>query len=319
MPQSADVRAVGEFAASRYGTFTMSQAAEKGLTRNDLRRLHRDGVIEWLRPNVWRFAGQRIGWKHDLYAATLDVRAVASHSSSAALHRVEGLESPPDEHEIVCHHSAPIRMPGVLVHRTRWLPSADVIEVDGINCTTVARTICDLAPRLEPQRLVRCIDDIQRRDVSMLWLIERAMKLHSGSRSGPRQILDIVRRRLGGYVVPESWFERLLDHCLQSSLLGEVVRQHVLREPSGAFVARFDLAVPWAKLGIEAHSRSFHLGEAAERYDEDRDMRVTKQGWEITYLGFAATRAPGAVRRDLEQIVERRMTDLGLRPPSAAA
>ncbi len=319
MPQSADVRAVGEFAASRYGTFTMSQAAENGLTRNDLRRLERDGIVERIRPSVWRFAGQPIGWKHRLHAATVGVRAVSAFASATAMHGVDGMDAPPDQLEILCHHSAAVTSATALVHKTRWLPNADVIEVDGIMCTTLARTLCDMAPRLDDRQLVRFVDDIQRRDVSLLWIIERALKLRSGTRSGPTRVLDVVRRRLGGYVVPESWFERLLSECLRSPLLGDIVRQHVLRDPSGAFIARFDLAIPWAQLGIEGHSRSFHLGEAAERYDEDRDMRAAQQGWEITYLGFAATRNPSAVRRDIELIVRRRMADLDLRPLSATA
>jgi very-short-patch-repair endonuclease len=134
-------------------------------------------------------------------------------------------------------------------------------------------------------------------------------------RAGPSMVLDIVRRRIGGYKVPESVFERMLAECLKSPLLSGIVRQHRLLDANGDFVCRFDFAVPWAKVGIEAHSRSYHLGELVERYDEHRDMRAAKEGWETVYLGFAATRSPERVRHDVEQIVQRRIHDLGLLPP----
>jgi len=83
-------------------------------------------------------------------------------------------------------------------------------------------------------------------------------------------------------------------------------------------VARFDLALPWVRLGIEGHSRSYDLGELAEQYDEDRDIRAPQQGWESAYLGHAATRSLWAVCRDVELIVLRRAADLGINLPNAA-
>ena len=182
--------------------------------------------------------------------------------------------------------------------------------VDGIPCTTLARTIIDVAPILTTAELVRAIDDVQRRNVSMRWLLQRASLLQRPGRSGPAEVIDIVRRRLDGYRVPESWFERLLCQSLRSPILSGLERQFVLCDAGGSFVARFDLGLPWLRLGIEGHSRSFHLGEHAERYDEDRDIRAAKEGWDIQYLGFAATRSPERVLRDIEQIVVRRAEDL---------
>jgi len=319
MPTCADVRALGEFAAARHGTFDVSQAAANGVSKTVIARLERDGVIVRVRKGVYRFAGVALDWRADTYAACLGHRVVAAHATAAALHRLDGQTSPPDLPELLCHHFAAVDVPGALVRRSRSIPRADVIQIDGIPCTTLARTIIDLAPLVSGDDLIRMIDDIQRRGVSMAWVLERAHRLRVVGRSGPREVMDVVRRRLNGYVVPESWFERLVGRCLRSPLLEGIVRQHVLTTPEGEFVARFDLAVPWVRLGIEAHSRSFHLGELVEHYDEDRDMRAAKQGWEITYLGFAATRSPAAVCYDLEQIVARRAADLGLVSPSAAA
>ncbi len=72
--------------------------------------------------------------------------------------------------------------------------------------------------------------------------------------------------------------------------------------------------IPRLRLGFEGHSRSYHLGERAEHYDEDRDIEAAKVGWELVYLGFAATRFVDQVRRDMEEIAVRRSADLGLAP-----
>ena len=318
MPISANVRALGEFAASRHGTFDLSQAAANDISKSVISRLLRDGAITRVRGGVYRFAGLPDDWRAATYGACLGLRIVASHRTAAALHGLEGMSRPPEMPELLCHHRFPVEVPGALVRRSRSVPNADVTVVDQIRCTTLARTLIDLASLVTPDELVRMVDDVQRRGSSMSWLLDRATKLQQTGRSGPTRIVEIARRRLDGYVVPESWFERTLGRCLRSPLLEGIVRQHELRTDAGEFVARFDLAVPWARLGIEGHSRSFHLGEAAERYDEDRDIRSAQQGWEIAYLGFAATKAPAAVCHDVELIVQRRMRDLGLVCPSAA-
>ena len=315
MPQRADLRAVGEFAASRHGVFTLSQAADRGTTRRDIAMFERLGVVERVRENVWRFIAYPPTWRHRLAAATVGTEAVASRLSAAALHRVDGLTTPPAEPELLCAVIRRVAIPGVCVQRTRDLPPGDIIEVDGIRCTTLARMLCDIAAVVDPSQLVRAVDHVQRSGASLGWLLQRATDLSKRGRSGPPLVADLVRRRMGGYRPPESYFERLLGECLRSPLLPGLVRQHTLLTAGGLFVARFDLALPWARLGIEGHSRSYHLGELAERYDEDRDMRAGKEGWAIAYLGFAATRAPQSVRRDIEQLVQRRATDLGVSPP----
>jgi hypothetical protein len=241
MPTSVDMRALGGFAASHHGTFTSSQAACNGVSRNDLVRLQRDGSVIRIRRGVYRLAARA---------------------------------------DIACHHHAAVDLPDVTSHRTSWLPKSDVTEIDGIPCTTLIRAIIDLAGIVDDATLIRIVDDAQRRRIDMSCLLQQATMMLATGRSGPSNVIDIVRRRLDGYSVPESWFERLLSMGLRSPALKGIVRQHELRTPTGLFVARFDLAVPAVRLGIEGHSRSFHLGEAVERYDENRDTRAGQLIWQ---------------------------------------
>jgi hypothetical protein len=317
MPESADVRAVGEFVASRHGVCTRTEASEKGLSKNDVARLIRDGAVEPLGRLVLRFTSYPKTWRQTVYAATIGGNAVASHRTAAALHRLDGIE--PDETDITVTvpQETRSRRPGVVIHRSLDLAADDIIEVDLIRCTTIARTICDLANDrgVSEDTLIRVIDDVQRRSISMRWLLQTAERLQRRGRIGPDRVIAIVSRRLDGYRVPDSWFERLLERCLQSPVLRAIERQYVLRDCQGNFVARFDLALPWLRLGLEGHSRSFHLGERVESHDEDRDLRATAEGWEVVYLGFAATKSPKAVCVMIEKIATRRASDLGLAPP----
>jgi hypothetical protein len=319
MPRTADVRALGEFAASRYGVVTITQAAALDISAASIGRLIRDGALERVRPGVFRFTASPPTWRQTLMGATIDGHAVARTLSAAAVHSLDGFTEPPPAPEILCEHGTSVRCAGALVARTRAFDPADLTVVDGIACTTIARTIIDLAPSVGADGLTRLLDDAQRRRVSLQWITARANELAARGRRGPREVLDAVQRRADGYRPPDSWFERLLAASLRSPILVGLVRQFELCDRRGRFVARFDLALPVVRLGIEGHSRSFHLGESAERYDEDRDIRTAKVGWDIHYLGFGATRSPERACADLEEVVVRRALDLGLPIPGTLA
>ncbi len=66
MPNCADMRALGAFAASHLGTFRHLEAATNGINRNDLTRLLRDHAVVRVRQGVYRFADVDVGWKHEL-------------------------------------------------------------------------------------------------------------------------------------------------------------------------------------------------------------------------------------------------------------
>jgi hypothetical protein len=72
-------------------------------------------------------------------------------------------------------------------------------------------------------------------------------------------------------------------------------------------VATFDLALPDAKLAIEAHSRKHHFTEADESSDEFRDHEASVLDWDVMYIGYIATRRPEqALRMVLDRARSRR-------------
>jgi hypothetical protein len=231
---------------------------------------------------------------------------MASHRSAGVMHGIEGLVA--DGVEVLAPNGARRRIEGVVVRQSRTAAGSDCTVIDGIPVTSVARTMVDLAAVLDEPSLQRAFDDVIRRGASRRWLRETALRSSSG-RSGLSRLLALLEE-LGDDVAPESWFERLLEASLASPLLDGLVRQHEIRASDGRLVARCDLALPPLRLAFEGHSRRHHDSTWARRYDEGRDIAAAKLGWEIVYLGFAATRSPASVRRDMEEVAMRRARDL---------
>jgi hypothetical protein len=186
------------------------------------------------------------------------------------------------------------------------------VVIDHIACSSIARTVCDLA-HFHPERYERAADDFQRRGHSLVWLQQTLERIPRRRSDGLELAFADVAERLRGGTVRGSWFEQLVEACLASPLIPPIERQFSVYSSKGAFVARPDLAIPSLRLAIEAHSRKHHTGPTNEAFDEQRDNLLAVEGWDTAYVGWsAANSSPLLVRRVIEQIVTRRASDLGI-------
>ena len=250
MPLSADFGAVGELAAASHGVISRQQAAQLGLTRHSVSHLVERGVVTRAAPGVLVVRGSPATWEQRLLVATLSggSDALAITESSARLHRVDGLEDIPDLRVAVAPGRR-LALDGVHVSQTAHTYEAcDVVTIDGIRCSGLARTLCDLAAARDARLLERAVDDYQRRGLSLGWLEWTAQRLKARGRPGiPLVLGEVDRRRVGGRV-RDSWFEKLVEECIASPKIPPIERQLKIFSEAGAFIARVDLAVPAVRL-----------------------------------------------------------------------
>jgi len=200
----------------------------------------------------------------------------------------------------------------VTAHQTASLPRCDVVEVGGLRVTNLARTLCDLGSVLDTDALERALDSARRGGISLRWLRETAERLHRPGQRGTKAIfaqLDAIdpERDVRG-----SWFEKLVELMLADSRIPELIPQFEVLNALGQVVARPDFAIPAIKLAIEAHSREFHFGRAAEGADEDRDDALARVGWDARYLGYQSTRRPEEKVDFMAAVIAERAAQLGV-------
>lgn len=147
-----------KLASTQAGFFTAAQAIELGYSYQAQHYHARTG--NWQR--VDRALFRLIEWPHgsadDLVRWTLwsDGGGVVSHASAMAIHGLGETEAP--------RVNLTVR-PGfgrsdthVVLHHTTLQP-ADIEHRDGFAVTTVARTLADVAPLLDPDQLVSAVSD----------------------------------------------------------------------------------------------------------------------------------------------------------------
>lgn len=183
--------------------------------------------------------------------------AVASHRSAARLHGFDGFADTTIVEVSVSRAHRWRHRDGTIAHHVDALESPDIVQIDGIRCTGLARTLVDLGSVCDEALTVRrALTDVRRRGASLRWVQSTAERLHRSGQRGSGVLLRQLATIPYEGRVPDSWFEELLARCLADDELGPVIPQLPIRRVDGRIVARTDIGLPDVKLGLEAHSRT---------------------------------------------------------------
>ncbi len=177
-------------------------------------------------------------------------------------------------------------------------PDSDITVIDHIPTLNAAATLCLLGRAASTPVVERCLDEFTRCH-SELWLTETLDRLHAPNCRGTStltRILDEPRRAAGP---TESWFERVVADLLACDAFPPVELQYPV------------VAFPAMRLGIEAHSRTYHWGPSAENADNLRDLSLSGAGWQLLNVTWSQLEDPTAFVERVAQAVAARRALLG--------
>lgn len=290
-------RAIAERAQEQLGLITRAQYREVGVSNARIWGRTRRGAHLPVGRSTFRLPGAPVGPRATLMAACLDVGAVASHRSAAWLHGLHCFTAPARLEVLVLKDRSKTVSELAIVHQTTSLEPADVADVEGIPCTSVARTILNLCA-LVPHEVARAdvlgaievaVRDRLASDRWLWWLLEER---RCRGRNGVLAMEDVLaeRARLGP---TESWLEREILRVLAAALLPAPVVQHRV-DDQGRFVSRVDLIYADARVAIEVEGKG-HL--TPEQHAVDARQRNELQLLGFTILTFTYHDVVGDPRR----------------------
>ena len=195
--------------------------------------------------------------------------ATLSDLSAAVLSRVWRY---PEEAIDVTLARRHVPIPGVCLHQRRLDP-LDVVEVDGIRVTTVARTLVDLTDELLAEELTNVIHEAAFRNLFDLEATRRAMARANG-RHRLRALEQAIEDYLDGSAGLKSRAERaFLLHVHAAGL----PRPRVNVRVEGIEV---DFHWPRRRLVVEIDG-GHHARPPTRREDERRDAELRSAGWSV--------------------------------------
>jgi very-short-patch-repair endonuclease len=185
---------------------------------------------------------------------------------------------------------------GVEVHSGTSLIPADVTVHDGVACTTVARTLLDVAATLDRRSLERVVDRAEELRLFDLSAVADVLARNRGRR-GAARLGAALAQYAGPSITRSEVEERFLLLVRNARLPHPEVNAWI---PLAAGGYRPDFLWRDARLIVEVDGRTHHARRRAFEHDRLRDRRLALAGFETRrYAAREVIQTPQAVAREI--------------------
>jgi hypothetical protein len=229
-------------------------------------------------------------------------KAVASHRTAGGLQGLREDSSPKTDISLPLQ-SARSR-PGIVAHSTPTLRAADVTTRHGIPCTTVARTLLDLAGVVPRRQLERALEQAEVLRVFDLEAIEDVLA-HANGRHGAgvlRGLLPELCDEPG--ITANDLEDRFLELCRAAGLPRPGINQWIPVDDGPPI--RADFVWRARRLIVETDGWGSHGTRHGFERDRRRDQRVRLAGWEpVRFTRRQVLREPDWVTATTAALLDR--------------
>ncbi|MBV9415476.1 MAG: DUF559 domain-containing protein [Solirubrobacterales bacterium] len=259
--------AIAQVAARQNGNITRRQLVDLGLTDDGIAHRVRTGRLFRVYAGVYSVGRPAATVQERASAAVLACGpgAALSHSSAMVLWGFWRHWEPPPEVTVVRDR----RPKGIRVHRSATLRRRETTTQLGIRVTTPARTLFDMAPRLNDRRLKRTVNNA----LGSIWMTEdhlaEVLGWHPQAPATPR-LAKLIG--LGGTPSRSGWEDDFPAFCARYGL-----PTPVMGLPMFGYVA--DAVFVDERVIVELDSKEFHMGAIPFEADRDRDADMLAHGY----------------------------------------
>lgn len=262
----------------QYGVASRRQARDHGLDANAVDHRIAKAELEAVTRRVLRFPGSSASDLQRVMIEVLDagLGAVASHRTAAALWGLPGFHF--ELVEITRPRPRALRRAGHVEHRPRLLLPHHVTEVQGIPCTSLPRTLFDLAAAGLPYgRLFNLVSTVVAKSPAMAATLRTTLEeLAAKGRPGIAVMRSILAEHPPG-TMPVTGLERKFETILRRAGERPLVRQVDLGGHS--WIGRVDYLDPEVLLIVEVDSQRHHTSPADRARDAARDAALLDAGY----------------------------------------
>ena len=269
--------AIAALAERQYNVVTARQLQGLGLGARNIRLRAERGRLHTLYRSVYAVGSRNLSreghWLAAVYAcgagSVLSYRSVAAHwgmrqSAQASI-------------DVTSPSRSGRANPGIRVHSGATLAPADITLHEGIPCTTVARTLLDLADVLSFDALDRAVHEAVCRCLFDGREVNEALARANGRR-GATKLRAVLADpgHLEGPLPHAGIEERFFAFCRQQRLPRPEVHQEI---PTATETLEVDFLWRDQRLVVETDSRAWHSTVRTRERDASRDRLLDDAGY----------------------------------------
>ena len=291
---------LAELGARQHGVVALGQLTVLGLTASAVRKRAATGQLHRVHRGVYAVGHRRLTREGLWMAAVLAYGpgAVLSHQSAGALWGISA-DAATKVHVSLPSRSVRMRR-GIEAHAAACLSARDVTQRDGIPCTTVARTLLDLAGSATRRELERAVSEAEVQSLFDRRELEEASRRTNGV---PAVMRDVLAEWAGPAITASELEERFLALCGGAGIATPEVNPWVLME-DGAL--KVDFLWRDARLVVETDGRAVHGTARAFERDRERDQRLASARYRVVRFTWRqVTEEPERVARTLRELLGR--------------
>src|SRR5579864_8086629 len=277
--QVAVERAINALGARQHAVLHLDQLVALGLSSSRVRKRVRAGRLHRIRHTVYALVPRKLltregHWMAAVLACGPD--AVLSHRTAAAL---LGLR-PTDRAKIdvtIPGRSNTTR-PGIDLHRSLTLTPGDLTRENGISCTTIARTMLDLASVVPRRSIERALDQAEVMHVLDLNALSDQLARNRHHPGAPL-LRSVLEEHYIGSTFTESKLEEAFFALTRRLGLPDPEVNRWIDLGDGLPMIRADFVWYEPRVIVETDGGRFHGTHQARERDPRRDQRALLAGW----------------------------------------
>ena len=290
--------AIARLAEGQKGVVARADLRDLGLKPGAIDRRIAAGRLHTLFRGVYAVGDRALPPLGRLMAAVLATDGVAGRRSAASLHGVRAYDGWP---EVIVKPGSKKREK-IQTIQARLEPD-EIILVQGISVTTVARTLVDLGAVVDDVAIDRAVRQADFLGLFDLPEVSRLLERYP-RRPGTARLREVMRAFADSEVRTRSEMEDRFRTLVLDAHLPEPEMNGTVE--LGELTIEADAVWRDAKLIVELDSRQAHATHYGFETDRERDRQAAIAGWTVVRITWRQlTEQPRRLIRDIRTLLER--------------
>jgi predicted transcriptional regulator of viral defense system len=301
LPARRSDAAIAAHTADRHGIVTLAELESLGLSARAVRHRVASGRLHRLHRGVYSQGRPTSTGRWMAAVLASGPGALLSHRSAAALWGIRPEAG--SRTDVTVAGSTGRAQRTIVAHSGARIAPADIACRDGVPCTSLARTLLDLAAVVDRTALARAVDRAEELQVFNLDAIEEVLD-RCRRRPGTVALRAVLDDYAGPTVLRSVAEERFLDLIIAAGLPRPRVNEWIPLDAGDGY--RPDFLWREQRLIVEVDGRTHHARRCAFRHDRRRDRRLALAGYETCrYDAAEVLDAPDRVAHELRALLAR--------------